>query len=237
MCMARMARVVAPGCWHHVTQRGNRQQTVFFGDADRIIYLQLLAHHCRKASVRIAGYCLMGNHVHLIVIPPTQTGLATALGQTHGDYARWLNIRRGEVGHLWQNRFYSCPLDERHRWEALRYVELNPVRAGLVRAAWEWPWSSAAAHVIGMDRAGLLDTADWETRWGAIRWRDVLEQGVEDAAFLERIREATRTGRPAASVEFTVELEARVQRRLRPKKRGPKVRAESGEAELSFGVS
>ena len=232
-----MARVVAPGCWHHVTQRGNRQQTVFFGDTDRMLYLQLLAQHCRKASVGIAGYCLMGNHVHLIVIPLTEIGLATALGQTHGDYARWLNIRRGEVGHVWQNRFYSCALDERHRWEALRYVELNPVRAGLVGMAWEWAWSSAAAHVMGVDRTNLLDTAEWETHWGAIRWRDVLEQGVEDAAFLERIREATRTGRPAASVEFTVELEARVRRRLRPQKRGPKAKTESGEAQLSFGVS
>jgi putative transposase len=196
--MARMARLVAPGCWHHVTQRGNRRQTVFFDDADRAMYLQLLAQHCGRAAVGIAGYCLMGNHVHLVAIPRAETGLARALGRTHGDYARWLNMRRGEIGHLWQNRFFSCVLDERHRWEALRYVELNPVRAGLAQEAKDWPWSSAAAHVTGVDRTGILEMAEWERHWTTGTWRDALEQGVEDAALLERIREATRTGRPLA---------------------------------------
>lgn len=235
--MARIARVVAPGCWHHVTQRGNRRQIVFFADADRAMYLQLLTQHCRRASLEIAGYCLMGNHVHLVVIPVSDTGLAKALGRTHGDYARWLNIQRGEVGHVWQNRFYSCPLDERHQWEALRYVELNPVRAGLVRQAWDWPWSSAAAHVRGVDAAGLLNLAEWEVRWGAGRWREILELGFVDNVILERIREATRTGRPAADEDFVVELEARMRRLLRPQKRGPKGKAESGEEQLSLGVS
>ena len=235
--MARIARVVAPGCWHHVTQRGNRRQTVFFDDADRVLYLKLLARHCRRAGVAIAGYCLMGNHVHLVAIPRTESGLAQALGRTHGDYARWLNLQRGEVGHVWQNRFYSCPLDERHQWEALRYVELNPVRAGLVAEAWEWRWSSAAAHVAGVDRTGLLDSAEWETRWNPESWRDVLEYGVEDGAFLERIREATRTGRPAAGAEFVVELEGRVGRLLRPRKRGPKAKTDGADQQLSLGVS
>jgi len=232
-----MARVVVPGCWHHVTQRGNRRQTVFFEDADRALYLQLLAQHCRRTSVVIAGFCLMGTHVHLVVIPRAEAGLAKALGRTHGDYARWLNLRRGEVGHVWQNRFYSCPLDQRHQWEALRYVELNPVRAGLVREAWEWPWSSAAAHVTGADPAGLLETAEWEIRWNATRWREVLARGVEDAAWLERFREATRTGRPAAAMDFVVELEARLRRPLRPQKRGPKVKVGTVDGQLSLGVS
>jgi len=234
--MARMARVVALGCWHHVTQRGNRRQSVFFEDGDRAMYLQLLALHCRRASVEIAGYCLMGNHVHLVVIPRAETGLAKALGRTHGDYARWLNIRRGEVGHVWQNRFYSCPLDEQHQWEALRYVELNPVRAGLVSEASEWEWSSAVAHVTGWDRAGLLDTVEWQKHWNAKSWRDVLEQGLRDGAFLQRIREATRTGRPVARADFVVELEARLRRRLRPEKRGPKAKKVSTDTPLSLGV-
>jgi putative transposase len=155
--MARLARVVVPGVWHHVTQRGNRRQTVFFSDADRATYLQFLMRHCARSAVHITGYCLMGNHVHLIAVPETSAGLAHALGRTDVDYARWLNLRRGETGHVWQNRFYSCPLDQRHQWEALRYVELNPVRAGLAADAAAWPWSSAAAHLAGVDRSGILD--------------------------------------------------------------------------------
>ena len=103
--MARLARVVMPGVWHHVTQRGNRRQTVFHGDEDRSLYLELLGRQCVRAAVRIAGYCLMGNHVHLILAPETPTGLARVLGRTHTDYARWLNLRRGETGHVWQNRY------------------------------------------------------------------------------------------------------------------------------------
>jgi putative transposase len=179
----------------------------------------------------------MGNHVHLVAIPKTAAGLAQALGRTHGDYARWLNLRRGEVGHLWQNRYYSCILDESHRWQALRYVELNPVRAGLAATAAEWRWSSAAAHVGGVDRASLLETVEWGAQWTPRTWRDALEISIEDAALLERIREATRTGRPAAGPEFVAELERRLGRPLRPQKRGPKVKAAAAGGQQSFGIS
>lgn len=230
-----MARVVAPGCWHHITQRGNRRQTVFFSDADRTTYLSLLRAQCRRTEVRIAGYCLMSNHVHLIAIPPAGKALAAALGRTHADYARWVNLQRGEIGHLWQNRFYSCPLDTQHQWEALRYVELNPVRAGLARDAVEWPWSSATAHAGGSDRADILDTSDWGSMWTSALWREALDRGVEDAALLERIRESTRTGRPAAGEEFIRQLEASVQRVLRPQKRGPKRRSAASGEQMAFG--
>ena len=217
-----MARAVAPGCWHHVTQRGNRRQTVFFEDADRAMYLRLLGLHCSRRRVRISGYCLLSNHVHLVAAPQAENGLAKALGGAHMDYARWLNLRRSETGHVWQNRFYSCPLDEGHRWEALRYVELNPVRAGLTGAAADWPWSSAAAHLGGRDPAGLLDLTEWGSRWNPETWRDVLEEGLDNAATMERIREATRTGRPAGSADFIEQLETATHRPLRPQKRGPK---------------
>jgi len=222
MAMARIARVVVPACWHHVTQRGNRRQTVFFDDTDRTLYLQLLARYAGQCSVRIAGYCLMGNHVHLIVIPSRGNALARSLGRAHVDYARWLNLRRGETGHVWQNRFFSCPMDARHQWEALRYVEQNPVRAGLVSAAEAWRWSSAQAHTGGIDRLGILDMAEWERCWTGASWRQALASGMEDAALQERIREATRTGRPAAEDEFIKKLEAEQSRCLRPQKRGPK---------------
>ena len=187
--MGRIARVVVADCWHHVTQRGNLGQPVFFDDDDRTMYLNLLRAQCRRTGLQIAGYCLMTNHVHLIAVPPDALALAAALGRTHGDYARWVHLRRAETGHLWQNRYYSCPLDGRHQWEALRYVEMNPVRAGLAAAAQDWPWSSATAHTGGVDRADLLETAAWRKRWLPEEWRETLREGVANAALLERIRQ------------------------------------------------
>ena len=236
--MARMARVVVPNCWHHVTQRGNRGQTVFFEDSDRMMYLQLLARHTRRHGVRVAGYCLMGNHVHLIASPLEEDALAKCLGRTHVDYARWLNVRRGETGHVWQNRFFSCPMDDRYTWEALRYVELNPVRASLVRDAIEWPWSSATSHAAGADHSGFLDLAEWHERWSPAAWLEALSMGIADAALLARIREATGTGRPAASEEFIRELESVRGERLRPRKRGPSSKAvDDGRQSKLLGVS
>jgi|SRR5579872_463701 len=222
--MGRIARVVLPGYWHHVTQRGNHQQPVFFGDGDRRFYLGLLRHYCGRESVRITGYCLMGNHVHLLAIPWRKNGLAKALGRTHNDYARWLNLRRQQVGHAWQNRFYSCPLDEVHGWAALRYIELNPVRAGLVINPADWPWSSATVHLGGPGTAGLVDLTAWRERWTAGCWEEALRLGPAEAALQQRIREATRTGRPVGSEQFVRGAEALVGRSLVPKRRGPRVK-------------
>ncbi len=178
----------------------------------------------------------MNNHVHILAIPAGKHGLARALGRTHNDYARWLNLRRRETGHLWQNRFYSCPLDEAHRWEALRYVELNPVRAGLARCALDWRWSSAVAHANGSDQTGLIDWTDWCERWSRTAWDAALRYGIQDAALLERIRSATRTGRPAGCEEFLKRAEASVGRPLRLQRRGPKAKSIGG-APLQLVVS
>ncbi|MBZ5597354.1 MAG: transposase [Acidobacteriia bacterium] len=130
--MARFARVVAVDVAHHVTQRGNARQVILGSDADRMIYLGLLRQYAQLHGLALLGYCLMSNHVHLIAVPQTPDGLAQALKQAHGRYASYWNARRSSSGHVWQGRFYSCPLDESHLWKALRYVELNPVRAALV---------------------------------------------------------------------------------------------------------
>jgi REP-associated tyrosine transposase len=232
--MARLARVVVPECWHHITQRGNRKQTVFFDDTDRRMYLELLARHARMCSLCIVGYCLMGNHVHIVAIPARRDTLARSLGRAHVDYARWLNLRRGETGHVWQNRFFSCPMDDFHQWEALRYVEQNPVRAGLVSTAEQWRWSSAEAHTSGVDRWGVLDMTEWEQRWTASGWREALATGIDNAVLQERIREAMRTGRPAGSEEFLRRVEAQQNRCLHQQKRGPKAKAAPAERQLMF---
>jgi len=148
--MTRLARVVAVGVPHHVTQRGNARRFILDGDSDRQVYLDLLRQSIEVHSLTLLGYCLMSNHIHLIVTPAKPDSLSRALKDTHGRYAAYWNATHHSSGHVWQGRFYSCPLDEAHLWEALRYTELNPVRASLITKAENWEWSNgpAPAHIV-----------------------------------------------------------------------------------------
>jgi putative transposase len=221
--MPRQARVVAEGVPHHVTQRGNNGQRVFFTATDRRLYLSLLAAESRSQGLRIAGYCLMPNHVHLIVTPELPTSLALGIGRANNLYSRYLNRRLGRKGHLWQNRFYSAPLDRPHLWEALRYVDLNPVRAGLVERAEDWADSSAAAHLSGADPSGLLHPEELDAVRRAGDWQEALRFTTFDERMAERIRAATHGGKPLGEDEFVADLERRLGRdlRLRPRGRPP----------------
>lgn len=124
--MARLPRIVVVDVAHHVTQRGNARQVILANDGDCIAYLELLRQHCDLYRLSLLGYCLMSNHVHLIVVPRTVEALAQTLKHTHGRYASYWNARQSSTGHVWQGRFYSCPLDEAHLWAALRYAESQP---------------------------------------------------------------------------------------------------------------
>ena len=192
--MARLARAVAPGWPHHVTQRGSRRQRTFFAQSDYAAYLSLMGEWCGRHEVRILAYCLMPNHVHLIVVPATAEGLCRAIGEAHRRYTRRVNFRKGWRGHLWQGRFASFVMDEAYLVSAARYVERNPVKAGLVRRAEDWAWSSAAAHVSGgedgvAETAWLAElTAGWVCTWGEYL-RD-----EEDGAFAASMRRHERTG-------------------------------------------
>ena len=228
--MGRIARVVVPGIAHHITQRGNHRQPVFFDDLDRRVYLAALGENAARYGMRLLGYCLMTNHVHLIAVPERDDSLARALGRAQCDYARWQHIRQRQTGHLWQNRFFSCPLDSGHCWAALRYVELNPVRAGMAEAAEQGPWSSAAAHVGGAEGAALLDMREWAACWSPTQWEQALRVGVRDSLFEDRIRQATRTGRPLGGEGFVSALERVLDRSLEPAKRGRKSLALSASA-------
>ena len=133
--MARLARVVALDTPHHITQRGNGRQYILESDTDRLVYLDLLRKHCRLHRLSLLGYCLMSNHVHLIAVPERDDSLRLALKHTHGRYAAYFNARCASSGHVWQGRYYSCPLDLPHLWAALRYTELNPVTKPTARRA------------------------------------------------------------------------------------------------------
>ena len=151
--MARLARVVAAGFPHHVTQRGNRRQRTFFADEDYEAYIGLMAEWCSRCGVAVWAYCLMPNHVHLIAVPSSEGGLRSAIGEAHRRYSRRINFREGWRGHLWQGRFASYPMNESYLLAAARYVEFNPVRAGLVKSPGVYPWSCAAGHLTGRENA------------------------------------------------------------------------------------
>lgn len=149
--MARMARVVIPGIPHHITQRGNRRLETFFAESDYREYLYLMAEWCNRCKVQIRSYCLMPNHVHLIAVPESEDGLHRAIGEAHRRYTRYINFQKEWKGHLWQGRFASFPMDEHYLIATARYIELNPVKAGLVKKPEEYRWSSARAHLQGED--------------------------------------------------------------------------------------
>ena len=216
--MARLARVVVEGVAHHITQRGNRRQPVFFGEGDYRAYRNLLAEGCAGAGVAVWGYCLMLNHVHLILVPSGADGLRAALAEAHRRYTRRVNFREGWRGYLLQGRFASVAMDEAHLMAAARYVELNPVRAGLVAKAEDWPWSSARGHLEGRDD-GLVSTAPLIEREGD--WRAFLDQGLREDE-LAALRAGQRTGRPLGSEAFVAALERNLGRTLARRKPGPK---------------
>jgi putative transposase len=213
--MPRIARVVAVDVPHHVTQRGNNRQPVFLNDSDRRCYCKLLGEWSRLCGLRVLGYCLMTNHVHLVVVPERADALARGLGRAHFLYTRSFHLHHGTSGHLWQNRFFSTALDARHLFAALRYVDLNPVRAGIVHQAEAYQWSSAQAHVTGRDFSQLLDMAGWREICEPSDWKQLLSL-PEEAAEVGRLRHATRTGRPCGDSAFVEEMERRLGRRLRP---------------------
>jgi putative transposase len=169
-----MARAVVPGIAHHLTQRGVDRRDVFLSDEQREVYLRLAALSLKMFEVRALAYCLMSNHVHWVVIPPSGEALARAFGFLHGRYAQHVNAALGRSGHFWQNRFFSCALDEGHTWAAVRYVECNPVRAGLVAQAEQWGWSSAEGR-LGLAASPIqLDLEMWQERFTAEEWRVML---------------------------------------------------------------
>lgn len=216
--MARMPRLVVPGHPHHVTQRGVRRMRTFFCDDDYQMYIDLIAEGIKVSACSIWAYCLMPNHVHLVVVPEHKDSLAQLFRYAHLRYTRAINDQKECQGHLWQERFHSFVMDEHYLAATVRYVELNPVRAELCSIPEEWPWSSVHAHLARRDdkivtvRPMLNRISDWPaylSRSG--------KAGTEDS-----IRQHTGTGRPLGSNSFLDQLEATTGRALRKQKPGPR---------------
>lgn len=216
--MARTARLVVPGYPHHVTQRGVRRQQTFFCDEDYREYLAMLRQQLPRARVEIWAYCLMPNHVHLVAVPSSTDGLAKLFQVVHRRYATMINKKYGWQGHLWQERFHSVVMDERHFIATVRYVELNPVRSGLSGRAHDWRWSSVHAHAARQPDPILTHTpvlrciADWNAF--------LVSDG--DGPDFDTLRKQTRSGKPGGDAEFISKLEAMTGRRLLKRKPGRK---------------
>jgi len=223
--MSRLARIVVPGLAHHVTQRGNRREAIFFEDGDQEVYQGLLAEQARRYDVGVWAYCLMPNHVHLILTPSDETGLGRAVGEAHRRYTNFVNARGRWSGHLFQSRFASVAMDEDHLIAAVRYVSLNPVRARLVARAEAWPWSSVRAHLAGADD-GLVSVRPVLDR--APRFADLLRTDADDVAF-RTLRASEGSGRPIGNADFIADLERRLGRPIAKRTPGRKPRAEAAE--------
>jgi putative transposase len=219
--MARQARIVIPGVPHHITQRGNNRQDVFFVPDDYRMYLSYLKDSAILNGLAVSAYCLMTNHIHLIVTPDTEESLSRALGRAHLMYAQYVHRLHGRLGHFWQSRFYSCPLDQAHAQNAAAYVELNPVRAGMAAHAWEYPWSSAGAHCgKSGDPSGILALHEWFQQTTAVQWKAALKAISHADDTIETLRLHTRTGRPLGGDAFLSKIETFLGRRVRAVPRG-----------------
>jgi putative transposase len=193
--MPRSGRIVLPNVPHHITHKGNNAQRVFITEADRVSYLDILRFQCRKHNLKILGYCLMQNHVHLVVIPEHEISLALAIGRAHGRYSQRFNLMHSCQGHLWQNRFYSCALNDSHLLHALRYVDRNPVRAGIVEVAVDYQWSSAKAHVEHFDEYRILDFDTWKRIIDNLDWMAFVAE-IDAQKEVDLIRYHTYSGKP-----------------------------------------
>jgi putative transposase len=218
--LARLARLVIPGVPYHVTQRGNRRERTFFEDGDFALYRDLLGEAARRAGTAVWSYCLMPNHVHLIVVPADEDGLRRTFADAHRRYTGFINARHRWTGHLWQGRYGAVAMDEAHLAAAARYVALNPVRARLCDHAEEWEWSSARAHIAGQDD-GLVEVAPLLQRHGDFA---AFLGSKEDQQATRALRMAETTGRPVGSGEWVARIEQLTGRALAPRKRGRKPR-------------
>ena len=217
--MPRIARAVAVGLPHHVTQRGNNRAAVFSSDQDREYYLRTLVRYCGEFKLDVWAYCLMTNHVHLLVVPELNYSLAQGIGRTNLVYTQYVNREYRHSGRVWQNRFFSCPVDRNeYLWAVCRYIERNPVRAKLVEHPWDYSWSSARHHVLGTPDL-VLGASQWLEPAERGQYREYLDYDEREADRVQ-IRTSTQTGRPLGSLAFIKELGLKLGRILHPQRAG-----------------
>lgn len=214
--MPRITRVVVPNYPHHITQRGTNKSDIFINNKDYQYFLKLLNEWSDKTKSQVWAYCLMSNHFHLLITPDSSDGLGRYLHGVTFRYAQYFNSKYGRSGRLWQNRYFSCPVDkDEYLWAVVKYIEVNPVRAGIMKKPEEWKWSSAGEHIKGKTDNNIK-LHNWLREEERKEYAKIILEGSQE----EKIRKATSTGRPLCGESFFDKLEAILNRDLRPKKGG-----------------
>lgn len=217
--MPRIARVIVPNIPYHITQRGNYKQDVFLNDKDKLKYLSLVKENSKQYKVEILAYCLMNNHVHFAVVPQRPDSLSLMFKYVSMRYSQYFNRKLDRRGHLWQDRYFSCPLDKDHLFEVFRYIENNPVKAGLVKSAEDYPWSSAKSHIFSDFSSDEL-LVDYTKYSKEIKnWKEYLNETSNEQLVLN-LKKCTRSGKPAGNKDFIQDLEFKIGRVLRSKPMG-----------------
>ena len=194
--MPRIKRIVIPNIPHHITQRGVRSMNIFYKHEDYEYYKELLLTQSKLHNLKIISYCLMTNHIHIIAIPKNKNSLSKAIGETHRLYTRKINFEQKVKGHLFQERFYSTPLDEEHFLFALKYVEQNPVKAFMVKFPWDYKYSSAKYRLNLIKEDKLL--SNYKPIDNIVNYKEFLNETTNDKI----IQEKTRTGKPCGDEKF-----------------------------------
>jgi putative transposase len=216
--MPRLARTVIENVPCHITQRGNHRQDVFYTIDDRTRYLEMLSQYASRYSLDIAAYCLMTNHIHVVAIPRKSDSMSRTIQTVQMRHTQSINRERKWSGHLWHSRYFSTPLDDRYFVQAIRYVGQNPVRAGLVRSAVEYPWSSAAFHCGMPDQTGILRIEKgYEMIFDG--WESFLKE-LTDETVIETLRRRTMTGIPCGDEKFMRRISKLIGREIIEKRRG-----------------
>ena len=220
--MPRIARIVATEYPHHIVQRGNNKEKVFVDKEDFKKYLSLLERYSTEKDVLILAYCLMSNHVHLLVKPLGEENLFKMMQGITLCYTQYFNRKNKRTGRLWECRYHSAVIDgERYLWTVSRYVEKNPVRARIVTNAEDYPYSSARAHLLGESNVLLREPLFDEGELSDYR---SFMAGEEDKIGLDVLRRQTRLGKPLGDRGFLEILSKKLGRNLgfrhkgRPKK-------------------
>jgi putative transposase len=213
--MGRKARIIIPGYPHHIVQRGHNRQDIFRDDGDRRLYMQMLTMYIERYNCPLMAYCLMSNHVHLMLRPPDRQSLISLLHGLHFRYAMYFNQTSDRTGALWENRYFSSIItEESYLWRSAQYIMLNPVRAGIVADTGEYAWSSA--RVIFLGEKNGVPVENWLDENGRRALRDI----VLDYEELENINFALRRSAPYASPVELTHLSKITGRDLSPKPRG-----------------
>jgi putative transposase len=219
-----MRRIIVPGVPYHIFNRGNHKSDVFFLDSDKLLFLKLLDECGERFGVAYLAFCLMNNHMHLNAIPETETSFAKCFAEVKRKYTLIINARESWTGNMWDGRYHSFPMDDVYLFNCVRYSEKNPVKAGIVNKAEDYPWSSAAEHMSGKRRS-ILRLADIRKHLDIPDWSRYLKE-EDDPGLETEIELHARSGRPMGSKEFVERLEKLAGRSLTPKRGGRKRRME-----------